>query len=61
MRALNDATFLTGVAGLAWFVLGLKTGWSYARTAPETSRGAGRAIPKRTLEPAAHEPAGAIS
>ena len=30
LRLVGDTLFLTGVAALAWFMLGLKTGWSYA-------------------------------
>ncbi|MCB9832537.1 MAG: nitric-oxide reductase large subunit [Planctomycetes bacterium] len=29
LRIVGDTVFLSGVAALAWFVLGLKTGWSY--------------------------------
>ena len=31
LRIVGDTVFLSGVAALAWFVLGLKTGWSYDR------------------------------
>ncbi|MBW1753106.1 MAG: hypothetical protein JRJ46_08370 [Deltaproteobacteria bacterium] len=27
---IGDTIFLVGVGALAWFVVGLKTGWSYA-------------------------------
>ncbi len=30
LRMVGDTVFLSGVATLAWFMLGLKTGWSYA-------------------------------
>jgi nitric oxide reductase subunit B len=30
LRIVGDTVFLTGVASLAWFTLGLWTGWSYA-------------------------------
>jgi nitric oxide reductase subunit B len=30
MRLIGDTVFLVGVAALAWFMLGLLTGWSYA-------------------------------
>ena len=30
MRVAGDTIFALGAVGLAWFVLGLKTGWSYA-------------------------------
>ena len=30
MRVIGDTVFLAGVAALAWFMLGLITGWSYA-------------------------------
>ena len=29
LRIVGDTVFLTGVAALAWFCIGLKTGWSY--------------------------------
>ncbi len=29
LRIVGDTIFLTGVASLAWFMIGLKTGWSY--------------------------------
>ena len=29
LRMIGDTVFIIGVAALAWFVLGLKTGWSY--------------------------------
>jgi nitric oxide reductase subunit B len=38
LRVVGDTIFALGVVGLGWFVLGLKTGWSYAQgttTAPE--------------------------
>jgi nitric oxide reductase subunit B len=38
LRIVGDTIFLGGVAALAWFVIGLKTGWSYV----EGSRHAGR-------------------
>jgi nitric oxide reductase subunit B len=42
LRIVGDTVFLSGVAALAWFMLGLKTGWSYAGTAElaEPERGA---------------------
>jgi len=30
LRMVGDTVFLAGVAALVWFVVGLKTGWSYA-------------------------------
>jgi nitric oxide reductase subunit B len=30
LRIIGDTIFATGAIGLGWFVLGLKTGWSYA-------------------------------
>ena len=30
MRLIGDTVFSIGVAALAWFMLGLLTGWSYA-------------------------------
>jgi nitric oxide reductase subunit B len=39
MRLIGDTVFLVGVGALAWFMLGLITGWSYAPTGkPETVR-----------------------
>ncbi|MBK7645330.1 MAG: nitric-oxide reductase large subunit [Planctomycetes bacterium] len=32
LRIVGDSVFLTGVAALVYFVVGLKTGWSYQRT-----------------------------
>jgi nitric oxide reductase subunit B len=29
LRTIGDTIFLVGVGALAWFVIGLKTGWSY--------------------------------
>jgi hypothetical protein len=29
LRLVGDTVFLAGVASLAWFVIGLRTGWSY--------------------------------
>jgi len=34
MRAIGDTLFATGVVALGYFVLGLKTGWSYQPTEP---------------------------
>jgi nitric oxide reductase subunit B len=31
LRMIGDTIFIIGVGALAWFVLGLKTGWSYAK------------------------------
>jgi nitric oxide reductase subunit B len=31
LRIIGDSVFLSGVASLVWFVVGLKTGWSYER------------------------------
>ncbi|MAE94078.1 MAG: nitric oxide reductase large subunit [Deltaproteobacteria bacterium] len=33
LRLVGDTVFLAGVGSLAWFVLGLRTGWSYRRDA----------------------------
>jgi nitric oxide reductase subunit B len=30
MRVIGDTIFALGSVSLGWFVLGLKTGWSYA-------------------------------
>ncbi len=37
LRMIGDTTFLAGVAGFVWFVLGLKTGWSF-ESAPRADR-----------------------
>lgn len=44
LRMVGDTVFLIGVASLAWFVIGLKTGWSFIRegksvATPEPARG----------------------
>ncbi len=44
LRMVGDTVFLVGVASLAWFVIGLKTGWSFVRegkgvATPEPVRG----------------------
>jgi nitric oxide reductase subunit B len=31
LRIVGDSVFLSGVGALAWFVLGLKTGWSFEK------------------------------
>ena len=31
LRFIGDTIFAFGVVGLGWFVLGLKTGWSFER------------------------------
>jgi nitric oxide reductase subunit B len=31
LRIIGDAVFMSGVAALAWFTLGLWTGWSFQR------------------------------
>jgi hypothetical protein len=33
LRVIGDVIFVAGVLALVWFVVGLKTGWSYARVA----------------------------
>lgn len=38
LRMVGDTVFLVGVGSLAWFFIGLKTGWSYA-SAKEASKG----------------------
>jgi nitric oxide reductase subunit B len=39
MRIVGDTVFIAGVAALAWFVVGLKTGWSYvSEAAPDPAR-----------------------
>jgi nitric oxide reductase subunit B len=40
LRVIGDSIFALGVVGLGWFILGLKTGWSYAdASTPETIPG----------------------
>ena len=31
MRIVGDTVFASGVAALAWFLIGLRAGWSYRR------------------------------
>lgn len=38
LRIIGDTIFLTGVAAFAWFMLGLKTGWSYEPESPESEQ-----------------------
>jgi nitric oxide reductase subunit B len=38
MRMIGDTVFIVGVCALAWFVIGLKTGWSYAKTAEDSEQ-----------------------
>jgi len=40
LRFIGDTIFALGALGLAWFVLGLKTGWSFARREQEVGSGA---------------------
>ncbi len=35
LRIIGDTLFLVGVGGFVWFLVGLKTGWSYRDTAAE--------------------------
>ena len=35
LRIIGDTIFAIGSVSLAWFVIGLKTGWSIDKTAPE--------------------------
>jgi len=35
LRMVGDTVFLIGVGALVWFVIGLKTGWSMAKTGGE--------------------------
>ncbi len=35
LRIVGDTVFLFGVTALTWFLVGLKTGWSYVRPAAE--------------------------
>ncbi len=43
LRVVGDTIFAMGVVGLAWFVLGLKTGWSFADKAEPVRLPAGSA------------------
>ncbi|MFV2065591.1 MAG: nitric-oxide reductase large subunit [Pirellulales bacterium] len=45
MRIVGDTLFATGIMGLAWFVLGLQTGWSLRPATPSEARGEGVAVP----------------
>ena len=36
MRVFGDTIFAVGALGLAWFVIGLKTGWSFEKKSTET-------------------------
>lgn len=36
LRVPGDIIFAAGVTALAWFIIGLKTGWSYRAEAPAT-------------------------
>ncbi len=47
LRVIGDTIFAIGVLALGWFVLGLKTGWSYRDDEPDDQAGP-------VLEPAAH-------
>jgi nitric oxide reductase subunit B len=35
LRVVGDTIFAVGIVGLGWFILGLKTGWSYAGKAQD--------------------------
>ena len=35
MRVIGDTIFALGALGIGWFVLGLKTGWSFAQQSEE--------------------------
>ena len=48
LRLIGDAVFMAGTFGFAWFLLGLKTGWSYEKQAV--------AAPVRAAGPVAVEP-----
>ena len=50
LRIVGDTVFLSGVAALAWFVLGLGTGWSLVK--PDSVPSARRIMP-RPLEESA--------
>lgn len=44
LRIIGDTVFLTGVASLAWFMLGLRTGWSLEPELPAST--SSTAVPK---------------
>jgi len=46
LRVAGDTIFALGAVGLGWFVLGLKTGWSYA----EQKDVAGAELPAPVVE-----------
>lgn len=47
LRVLGDTIFAFGAVGIGWFVLGLKTGWSFADQSEEE-----RALAAATAKPA---------
>ncbi len=47
LRVLCDTIFAFGAVGIGWFVLGLKTGWSFADQSEEE-----RALAAATAKPA---------
>jgi nitric oxide reductase subunit B len=40
LRVPGDVIFSAGVVALAWFIIGLKTGWSYRTASPATEQAA---------------------
>jgi nitric oxide reductase subunit B len=38
MRVIGDTLFALGALGIGWFVLGLKTGWSFSDKSEEHLR-----------------------
>ncbi|MCC7138544.1 MAG: nitric-oxide reductase large subunit [Planctomycetes bacterium] len=51
LRIVGDSVFLSGVGALAWFVLGLRTGWSYRPDAPVSPSTLPSRAPEREPEP----------
>jgi nitric oxide reductase subunit B len=37
LRVVGDTIFAAGALGLGWFVLGLKTGWSFGKKSEDAS------------------------
>jgi nitric oxide reductase subunit B len=48
LRIIGDTVFLTGVGSLAWFVIGLKTGWSFTHATQAAPKAAAAVAPAAT-------------
>lgn len=46
LRVVGDIVFASGIVALAWFVVGLKTGWSLARATPDARPSAEQLVPQ---------------